>query len=123
MVFEVVKFVATTRLRAKREAGEATPAKDHEKGEPLRWMQAVPFFYCSWRGKKLSLVLLFLLNPVQHTRQVRFGNKAAAFVQHAEHGLLRIVGRFFFGHAALKRGAQNLHQQLVKAMRFDMDFT
>lgn len=32
MVFEVVKFVATTRLRAKRDAGEATPAKDHEKG-------------------------------------------------------------------------------------------
>ena len=26
MVFEVVKFVATTRLRAKRDAGEATPA-------------------------------------------------------------------------------------------------
>ena len=27
MVFEVVKFVATTRLRAKRDAGEATPAR------------------------------------------------------------------------------------------------
>lgn len=29
LVFEVVNFVATTRLRAKRDAGAATPAKDH----------------------------------------------------------------------------------------------
>ena len=117
MVFEVVKFVATMRLRAKRDAGEATPAKDHEKGNRFAGCRRFPFFYCGWRGKKLSLALLFLLNPIQQTRQVRFRNKAAALVQHVEHGLLRIVGRFFFGHAALERDAQNFHQQLVKAMQ------
>ena len=44
MVFEVVKFVATTRLRAKRDAGEATPAKDHEKGNRFAGCKRFPSF-------------------------------------------------------------------------------
>ena len=39
----MVKFVATTRLRAKRDAGEATPAKDHEKGNRLLEGRRLPF--------------------------------------------------------------------------------
>ena len=44
MVFEVVKFVATTRLRAIRDAGEATPAKDHEKGNRFAGCKRFPSF-------------------------------------------------------------------------------
>ena len=55
MAFEVVKFVATTRLRAKRDAGEATPAKDHEKGNRFAGCKRFPSFmirYNKLRKKK-----------------------------------------------------------------------
>ena len=63
MVFEVVKFVATTRLRAKRDAGEATPAKDHEKGNRFAGCKRFPSFIAvgEEKDKFYSVDTIFLL--------------------------------------------------------------